>query len=161
VAVELSRIDRKARTYALTDVLTGVVPPGVTGVDVALLAPRSNPTAATVWFPATYASGSFTVLLAGPDASSVGALVVTGSADIWMRISNAPEVDAEKLERITVLGGGSITPLPAAYVTSVNGMTGAVTIAAGGGSVTDNGDGTATTTSSSVVDNGNGTATAA
>jgi len=112
VAIELSRIDRKARTYALTDVLTGSVPPGVTGVDVALLAPRSAPTAATVWFPATYSAGSFTVLLAGPDADSAGALVVPASADIWMRITNLPEVDAAKLERITVLGGGGTLPGP-------------------------------------------------
>jgi hypothetical protein len=132
VAVELSRIDRKTRTYALTDVLTGAVPVGVTGVDVALLPPRSaGPTAATVWFAAAYASGSFTVLLAGPDADATGALVVPASADIWMRISNAPEVDAEKLERIIVLGGSEPLIAPTiAFVSSVNGHTGAVTLSA-------------------------------
>jgi lysophospholipase L1-like esterase len=129
MAIELSRIDRKARTYALTDVLTGAVPAGVTGVDVALLPPRSAPTAATVWTAATYASGSFTVLLAGPDASSTGALVVPASADLWMRITNAPEVDAEKVERVTILGGGAVLATPTGVpVVSVNGKTGAAVV---------------------------------
>lgn len=111
MAYTLSRIDRKSRTYELSATVlaeAAAIPPDLTGVDVALLPPRTSPTAATVWYPAQYADGSFTVLLAGPDADPTGALVVPADADIWMRIADTPEVDAEKLERITVLGGGPL-----------------------------------------------------
>ena len=106
MACTLARIDRLYRTYDLTATLVGGGPATITGVDVALLPPRSAPTASTVWFPSAYnaTNGSFTVLLAGPDADSTGAIVVTGSADIWMRVSDNPEVDAQKLERITLMG---------------------------------------------------------
>lgn len=124
MAFTLSRIDRLSRSLDVTAKFAGLT---VTGVDVALLAPRSAPTAATVWTPVTYAAGVATVLLAGPDADSSGALVVPASADLWMRVTDAPEVNAEYMERITVLGGGSIAPLPSVHVASVAGLTGAVT----------------------------------
>jgi hypothetical protein len=44
------------------------------------------------------------VLLAGPDASPTSALVVAGAADLWVRITDVPEVDTAFVERITVEG---------------------------------------------------------
>jgi hypothetical protein len=105
----------------------------IPGADVALLPVRTGPTAATVWTPTTYANGVATITLAGPEADSTGALVVTGDADLWMRVTEAPHVQAVEVERIMLLGGGSTVALPSTYVTSVNGMSGAVTIATGGG----------------------------
>jgi hypothetical protein len=103
VAFQLSRIDRKYRDYTVTATLKNGAPATLTGVDVALLAPRSRPTAATVWTAATYAAGVATVLLAGPDASPTSAVVVpSGGADLWIRVTDSPEVDAEPVERITV-----------------------------------------------------------
>ena len=112
MATEISRIDRLTRTYALADYFPGGLPTGITAASLALLPPSGNPTAATVWTTATYASGSVTVLLAGPDADSAGALVVPASADLWVKVDATPQVDAEKLERITVLGGGGTLPGP-------------------------------------------------
>lgn len=117
MALTLSRIDRLPRTYDLAAIMAAAqrpVPENVTGVEVALLPPRSGPTAATVWTSVDYASGSFTVILAGPDADSADALAVPASADLWMKITGAPLVEAVKIERITVLGGGGTLPSPAA-----------------------------------------------
>lgn len=99
----LSRIDRLYRDYEVTATLRDGSPATLTGVDVALLAPRTTPTTATVWTAATYATGVATILLAGPDATPTGALVVpAGGADLWIRVTDNPEVDAERVERITV-----------------------------------------------------------
>lgn len=117
MAFQLSRIDRLNRSI-----------PG--HVDVALLPPRSAPTAATVWLTGDFAGGATSFLFAGPDADSTGAIVVPASADLWKRAVNAPEVDAEKVERITVLGGGSLTGLPSTQVASIAGLTGTVAVSA-------------------------------
>lgn len=109
MALELNRVDRIARTYTLSSLPVGgggTVTP--TAVEVALLPPRSGgPSRDTTWATVTYAAGAVTVLFAGPDADPTGAVVVPASADLWMRVTYAPEVDAVKVERITVSGGGS------------------------------------------------------
>lgn len=103
MALTLSRIDRVYRDYDVTATEKDGTPAVLTGVTVALLAPRTTPTSATVWTSATYVSGTATVLLAGPDADPTGALVVpSGGADLWIRIADTPEIDAEKIERVSV-----------------------------------------------------------
>lgn len=103
MAFTLSRIDRLYRDYDVTATLRSGGPATLTGVDVALLPPRATPTVTTQWTAATYADGVATVLLAGPDATPTGALVVpSAGADLWIRVSDSPEVDASKVERITV-----------------------------------------------------------
>jgi cytoskeletal protein RodZ len=103
VALSLSRVDRIYRDYTVTATNTAGGAATVTGVDVALLPPRTSPTAATTWTATTYASGVARVLLAGPDAPGSGALVVpTDGADVWLRVSDSPEVDAERIERVVV-----------------------------------------------------------
>lgn len=123
MALTISRVDRRPRTYALSDVFGGVesVPADVTGVEVALLRVDSKPTAATAWTSVTYAAGSFDVLWVGPDADSTGGYVVPTSADAWMKITNAPLVQAVKIERITVMGGGPPlnVPTPDAAITAL------------------------------------------
>ena len=124
MAFTLSRVDRLIRTYDLS-----TIPIGGNGtatpsdVQVALLPPRSGPSAATVWTTATYAAGIVTVLLAGPDASPTGALVVPAAAELWMKVTDASEVDAVKVERIEVLGGGGslapAMPTPDALIASL------------------------------------------
>lgn len=101
--MDLNRIDRKYAKVTVTATLANGDPATLTGVDVALLAPRSTPTAATTWTAATYAAGVATVLLAGPDADPAGALVVPATgADLWIRVVDSPEVDATRVQRITV-----------------------------------------------------------
>lgn len=101
--MELSRIDRLYASIDVTGTLADGSPATITGVDVALLAPRATPVAATVWTAATYADGTARVLLAGPDANPVGALAVpAGGGDLWIRVTDTPEVDATKVERVTV-----------------------------------------------------------
>ena len=103
MALSLSRIDRLYRDYTVTATLRNGTPATITGVTVALLPPRTTPTAATTWATATYAAGVATVLLAGPDADPTGALPVpAGGADLWLRVSDTPEVDAELVERVSV-----------------------------------------------------------
>lgn len=102
--MELARIDRKYARIPVTATLASGAAATITGVDVALLPPRTTPTATTTWTAATYASGVATVLLAGPDAAGSGALVVPASgADLWIRVTDTPEVDAEKIARIAVI----------------------------------------------------------
>lgn len=103
MALTLSRIDRLYRDYTVTATLRTGGAAVLTGVQVALLTPRAAPTAATVWTAATYAAGVATVLLAGPDADPTGAIPVpAGGADLWIRVTDTPEVDAQRVERITV-----------------------------------------------------------
>ena len=114
MAFELSRVDRLIRTYDLATIpLGGDGAATPSAVLVALLPPRSGPSAATVWTSVTYAAGIVTVLLAGPDADPTGAVVVPASADLWMKVVDTPEIDAVKVERITVLGGGPLSISPA------------------------------------------------
>lgn len=103
MSLTISRIDRIYRTWTVTATDAVGAPADPVGVDIALLPPRATPTTATVWVAADYADGEATVLLAGPEAEPAGALVVpAGGADVWLRITDNPEVDAERIERITV-----------------------------------------------------------
>lgn len=103
MALTLSRIDRLYREFTVTATLANGNPATLTGVDVALLPVGSTPKAATVWTASTYAGGVATVLLAGPDASPTNAIVVPPEGgDVWIRVTDTPEVDAEKVERVSV-----------------------------------------------------------
>jgi peptidoglycan/xylan/chitin deacetylase (PgdA/CDA1 family) len=66
------------------------------------------------------------VLFAGPDADPTGAIVVSASADLWVKITASSEVDAAKVERITVLGGGSVPVIPLDRGLPAGGTTGQV-----------------------------------
>lgn len=103
MALTIARIERLYRDYTVTATLRDGQPATLAGVDVALLPPRRTPTADTTWTDADYADGMFTVLLAGPDAATEGALTVPAEgADLWLRITDTPEIDAARIERITV-----------------------------------------------------------
>lgn len=103
MAFQLSRIDRQYRDYTVTATKKDGTPATLTGVDVAILPPRSRPTLSTTWTAATYAAGVATVLLAGPDADPSAAVVVpTGGGDLYIRVTDTPEIEAERVERITV-----------------------------------------------------------
>lgn len=104
MAFTISRIDRLYREYNVDATLRDGSEADLNGVTVAVLPPRSAPTAATTWTTVAYASGVATVLLAGPDADPAGADVVvpTGGGDLWIRVSDAPEIDATRVERIYV-----------------------------------------------------------
>ncbi|MGZ4617194.1 MAG: hypothetical protein ACXV3F_00390 [Frankiaceae bacterium] len=102
-AVNLSRIDRKYADYPITVTLRDGTTVTPAGVDVALLPPRTGPTSSTTWTAAQFTAGTATVLLAGPDADPTGALAVpVGGGDLWFRITDSPEVEAVKADRITV-----------------------------------------------------------
>lgn len=100
--MELTRIDRKYAYLNLTATDAEGNPVVVSDVSVALLPLQSRPDAATTWTAVTQTAGRYRVLLAGPDASGVGALVVPATANLWARVTDTPEVDAEKLDRITI-----------------------------------------------------------
>lgn len=103
MAFTMSRVDRIYRRYTVTAKDPDGNPATVGGIGVALLAPRTSPTSATVWADADLEGDVATVLFAGPDADGTGALVVPPvGADVWLRVTDSPEVDAERIERITV-----------------------------------------------------------
>ena len=100
---ELTRLDR---VYAEVDVSV-TLPDGTTAtpafVDVAVLALRARPDATTTWTTGDYAAGTVTVLLAGPDADPTGALAVPSTGgDLWVRVTDVPEVQAVQAARITI-----------------------------------------------------------
>lgn len=100
VEFQLSRIDRVYRHYDVTATLADGTPATLAGVDVALLAVHGKPTAATGWTPTAYTDGTATVLLAGPDADPTGAVPVQRKADLWIRVTDTPEVVATFVETI-------------------------------------------------------------
>lgn len=103
VPLILSRVDRVYRKYTVAATDADGAPAAIGGVDVALLPPRTSPTAATGWAAAEADGDQWRVLLAGPDADPTGALVVPAAgADVWLRVTDSPEVDAKRVERITI-----------------------------------------------------------
>lgn len=102
MAFAMSRVDRMFREYDVTAALPDGSPVAVTGVDVALLPPRATPTADTVWTATEVTAGVATVLLAGPEADDTDALAVPAAgADLWLRLTDIPEVLAVRVERVT------------------------------------------------------------
>jgi hypothetical protein len=102
--VELTRIERMYVDIQVTATLAGGGPATIAGVDVALVQPRTTPTSTTTWAPASYTTGTATVLLAGPDAAGSGALVVPADgADLWIRVSDTPEIDTARVGRVSII----------------------------------------------------------
>jgi dihydrofolate reductase len=103
--VDLNRIDCQYVDITVTATLRNGEPAPLTAVDVAVLTQRATPTADTSWTAAVYSDDIATVLLAGPDAQpDIGALTVpVGGGDLWIRVVDAPEVDAARIARINVI----------------------------------------------------------
>lgn len=125
MAFTLSRVDRLVREWDATATNPDGSPATITGVALALLPIRTNPDAGTTWITVPFAGGKVTAILAGPDANPTGALVIPASCDLWLRVTYANGVDAERLERVTVLGGGALALAPgqaldAALVAALN-----------------------------------------
>lgn len=102
--MEITPITRRLVDLPVTGVGRDGTPATIAGVDVALLSDRGAPTAITEWMPTTYEGGVATFLLVGPDADPTGALVVPRrGAHLWLRVVGNPEVDAVRVEKITIL----------------------------------------------------------
>lgn len=87
----------------------------VTDVDLqaGILLPGSTPRGTTTWTDVTYTAypepdedgyhGETTVLLAGPDADPTGAIALPArGGDFYLNVTDSPEIDAKRVERITV-----------------------------------------------------------
>lgn len=99
--MELGRIEVQYVDIDVTATLRSGAPATISGVSVALVPPRTQPTAATVWTAAAYVAGVATVLLAGSEAVAGGALTVPlGGADLYILVNDTPEKDAVKVGRI-------------------------------------------------------------
>lgn len=100
--MNLSRIDRVYAHIPVTATLADGDTATVTGADVAIVRHRGAPTGATTWTPTAYAAGTAVVLLAGPDADPTAALPVpAGRSDLWLRITDTPEVQAVKVATLS------------------------------------------------------------
>lgn len=112
--MDLTRISRKWGKVTLTATDADGEPITVTGADFAVLPYKATPSGSTTWTPAnTFAAGEpdeegvptwvAEVLLAGPDASSTGALVApAGASDLWARVVDTQEVDPVMVGHIRV-----------------------------------------------------------
>lgn len=106
MALELARVERLYRFYDVTATLGNGAAATVSGVDVALVPPRTSPDALTVWTASTWdaVEEAWRVLIAGPDAAGAGALVVPDTgADLWIRVTDSPEIDVALSERISII----------------------------------------------------------
>lgn len=103
MAFTISPISRVYRTYSGTFTDEDGQPVIVAAVDVAAL-PRHAPlTSATAWTSATVTDGELRLLLAGPLADPADALAVShGGSDVYVRVTDNPEVDAVLLETVLV-----------------------------------------------------------
>jgi hypothetical protein len=102
--MQLSRIARKYVHIPLVAVLHDGSPATVDGVDVALLPSYTTPTEGTEWTATDYVDGDAVILMAGPGAFVEGALMVPPEgAEVWGRVTDAPEIDAAHLGRIDIV----------------------------------------------------------
>jgi hypothetical protein len=125
----LGLLDRQHWAIDVAALYGGVLPVGATSYNVTLVPPRTVPTSGNTWSGTTYASGTATVLLAGPQADSTGALVVTGSCDLWIMPVGGSDVREMKVGRVTVPGSEQApVGLPSTYVSSVNGKSGVASL---------------------------------
>lgn len=101
--MNLSRIDRAYGFIPVTAKDADGNPTNVAGVEVALLPPHLEPDQDTAWQAAFMVNGRGRVLIAGPDADPTDALVVPeDGADVWIRVTDNPEVLSVKVGRISV-----------------------------------------------------------
>jgi hypothetical protein len=101
--MNLGRIERQYARFPITGTLDDGTPADLTDVSVAVLPRSSAPTADTAWTPVTPADGAVRVLLAGPDADPADALPVpVRGGDLWVRVTDTPEIDVAMVERIAV-----------------------------------------------------------
>lgn len=101
--MDLPRIARKYARITIVAKKADGSPANVVGLDAALVPPHDRPDAATSWRATSYAAGVGLVLIAGPDADPTGALVVPSTgADLWVRVTDSPEVDATFVDRIKI-----------------------------------------------------------
>lgn len=112
--MDLTRISRKWGKVTLTATDADGEPITLTGVTFAVLPYKATPSGSTAWVAAnTFAAGEpdqegvptwvADVLLAGPNASATGALVVpVGVSDLWARVVDTQEVEAVMVGRIHV-----------------------------------------------------------
>jgi lysophospholipase L1-like esterase len=112
--VDLTRITRKPVYIDLGALLEGADPGVISSAAVALIPPRTDPDASTVWTTVTYANPTANFVIAGPDAGGSGAVVAAGTSDLWVRATAPTWVDAALVERVNVLEGGPLATLPAA-----------------------------------------------
>lgn len=75
----------------------------IPGVDIALCQTRQTPTAATVWTPMTWAAPSASIVVAGSSADATGAFVLSDSGDLWIRITNWPELIVSKVGGVKII----------------------------------------------------------
>jgi hypothetical protein len=107
-----TRISALELTFPVAPTDAAGSPVTIAGVDCALLAYRAKgPDAATVWVAASYdaGTGEATILVAGPDAADPGAGGLqlangSGGGDVWARVIDNPEVDAQFVCRIDLVG---------------------------------------------------------
>lgn len=118
--MDLSLIDKVYATFPLVvkDASGNTVTPSA--VAVAFLPFRTSPTTSTPWTAVTYASGSVTVLLAGPLADQSGAVAVpSGGGYLWARITDSPEVEAVRVAWVTAPNSPTTTTTSSLVGTAV------------------------------------------
>jgi hypothetical protein len=103
MTLHMTRISTKFVDVEVWATLRNGNPTSIPGVDVAALPKGQAPDADTEWLPADYTAPVATFLVSGPDASSNGALrIEDGGSDLWVRVTDQPEVDATRVDTVNV-----------------------------------------------------------
>jgi hypothetical protein len=102
--MDLPRIGKKLVDLDLTVTLRTGAPATVASVDVGM-APPGGASDSVVWGPtATVTAGTATFAMVGPDAPDLSTgLVVLTNGDLWARITDAPEIDAARIEHVRLI----------------------------------------------------------
>lgn len=101
--MDISPIDKVPASFPITGTDDQGNPATLTNVAVALLPYRTDPTAATVWTPATITNGRVSLVLAGPAADPSGAVAVpTGGGYLWAKDTESSTVQAVRVGFVSV-----------------------------------------------------------
>lgn len=101
--MNFSPVSRKNVYLTLTARLASGQLTSIAGASVAVVPPREAPSSSTTWVDAVWNSPVARILVAGPQADPTGALVLpSGGGDLWVRITDATEVDAVFAVRINL-----------------------------------------------------------
>lgn len=101
--MQISPIDRQYASISVQATLADGTAATLDAVDVAVLSRGRSPDASTSWTAATAAGDLWQIMLAGPYADPTDAIVVPlNGADLWLRVTDTPEIQAVLVERISV-----------------------------------------------------------
>jgi hypothetical protein len=101
--MKLSPVDRIPARVPLAATLPDGTPATLTDVALAVLPAYAKPRAGTTWQAVALVDGAAPLMLAGPEADPIGALVVpAGGGTLFVRVIDGDVVQVRKVAALTV-----------------------------------------------------------